>query len=96
MATGAGSRLPQETVKITISRRRNYEARGWQVSTRREDSVSRTGLTRAEMLEAAKSIRRLLDLLRAGELPAPARRVARLEGALVATEVVATGQRAHS
>jgi hypothetical protein len=60
--------------------------------TGREDAVSRTRLTRAEMLEAAKTIRRLLDLLRAGELTAPAMLVARLEGALVALEVVATGR----
>ena len=44
------------------------------------------------MLEAAHTIRRLLDLLHAGELTAPARLVARLEGALVALEVIATGR----
>ncbi len=54
--------------------------------------MSRTRLTRAEMLEAAKTIHRLLDLLRASELTAPARLVARLEGALVALEVIATGR----
>ena len=60
--------------------------------TGREDAVSRTRLTRTEMLEAAKTIRRLLDTLRAGELTAPAMLVARLEGALVALEVIATGR----
>jgi hypothetical protein len=44
------------------------------------------------MLEAADTIRRLLDTLRAGELTAPAMLVARLEGALVALEVIATGR----
>ena len=54
--------------------------------------MSSTRLTRTEMLEAAETIRRLLDTLRAGELTAPAMLVARLEGALVALEVVATGR----
>jgi hypothetical protein len=44
------------------------------------------------MLEAADTIRRVLGALRAGELTAPAMLVARLEGALVALEAVATGR----
>ncbi len=54
--------------------------------------MSRARLTPTEVLEAANTIRRLLDLLRAGELTAPPMLVARLEGALVALEVVATGR----
>jgi len=57
-----------------------------------EDSVSRTRLTRSEMLEAAHTIRRLITALHAGELTAPPMLVARLEGALVALEAVATGR----
>lgn len=54
--------------------------------------MSRARLTRTEMLEAADSIRRLLNALHAGELTAPPMLVARLEGALVAVEVIATGR----
>jgi len=49
-------------------------------------------LTQPELLEAADTIRRFLVSLRSGELTAPAMLIARLEGALVALEVIATGR----
>jgi hypothetical protein len=55
-------------------------------------SVTRRRLTQAELLEAADTIRRFLAALRAGELTAPPMLTARIEGALVALEVIATGR----
>jgi hypothetical protein len=55
-------------------------------------SVTRRRLTQGELLEAADTIRRLLAALRTGELIAPAMLLARIEGALVALEVIATGR----
>jgi hypothetical protein len=49
-------------------------------------------LTRDEVQAVANNFRRFLGSLRAGELTAPPMLVARLERALVALEVIATGR----
>ncbi len=49
-------------------------------------------LGRPELADAAKTLRRLLEALRAPEACAPAEAVARLEGALIALDAVATGR----
>ena len=54
--------------------------------------MNRRRMTQGELLEAADTIRRLLAALRAGELTAPPMLIARIEGALVALEVIATGR----
>jgi len=49
-------------------------------------------LNRAEMAEAAITLRRLLGAVEAGELTAPAGLTYRLQGAVIALETLATGR----
>lgn len=49
-------------------------------------------LSRAEMAEAATTLRRLLGAVEAGELTAPAGLTYRLQGAVIALEALATGR----
>jgi hypothetical protein len=49
-------------------------------------------LGRPDLADAAVTLRRLLEALRAPEACAPAAAVARLEGALIALDAVATGR----
>jgi hypothetical protein len=57
-----------------------------------ESLVAQRQLSRPELADAAKALRRLLEVVRAREVCAPADVVARLEGAVIALEAVATGK----
>ncbi len=54
--------------------------------------VTQRELGRPELADAVMTLRRLLEALRAPEVCAPADALARLEGALIALDAVATGK----
>jgi hypothetical protein len=54
--------------------------------------VTQRQLGRPELADAAMTLRRLLLAVRADEVGAPAEAVARLEGAVIALDAVATGK----
>jgi len=56
------------------------------------ERVKGKALNRAEMAEAATTLRRLLGAVEAGELTAPAGLTYRLQGAVIALEALATGR----
>ncbi len=56
------------------------------------ERMKRRALNRAEMTEAATTLRRLLADVEAGELTAPAGLTYRLQGAVIALEALATGR----